>query len=153
MLENISSYKDIYIFGDININWLNDKVASVKNYLNQIDGFGLTNIIRVPTRVNSSGCTLIDHFYCSTPEKVIYSKVLLSDITDHFPLYIKLKNCNLIKNNLKNKSQYFQDFSKINTKKLLTDASLIFNIHETNKLIHSESSIDAKFNNLIGKIK
>ena len=153
LLENVNNYKDICIFGDINVNCLNDKVASVKNYLNQINGFGLTNLIKVPTRINKSGGTLIDHFYCSTPEKVIHSQVLLSDISDHFPLYIKLKNCNLMKNNFKNKNQYFQDFSKINTKKLLTDASLIFSLHETNKLIQSESSIDTKFSNLIGKIK
>ena len=54
---------------------------------------------------------------------------------------------------MNNKNKYFQDFSKINTKKLLTDASLIFSLHETNKLIQSESSIDTKFSNLIGKIK
>ena len=53
-----------------------------------------------------------------------------------------------MKNDFKNKNQYFQDFSKINTKKLLADASLIFSIHETNNLIQSESSIDTKFNNL-----
>ena len=153
LLENVNNYKDICIFGDININYLNDKVASVKNYLNQINSFGLTNLIKVPTRINNSGGTLIDHFYCSTPEKVIHSHVLLSDISDHFPLYIKLKNCNLIKNKFKIKNRYFQDFSKINTKKLLTDASLIFSLHETNKLIQSKNSINTKFSNLIGKIK
>ena len=51
-------------------------------------------------------------------------------------------------NNYKNKKQYFQDFSKKNTKKLLADASLIFSIHETSKVYQSESSIDTKFNNL-----
>ena len=149
-LENINNYKDICIFGDININYLNDKATSVKNHIN---GFGLTNIIKVPTRINNSGGTLIDHFYCSTPQKVIQCQVLMSDISDHFPLFIKLKNCNLMKNDFKNKNQYFQDFSKINTKKLIADASLIFSIHETNNLIQSESSIDTKFNNLIRKIK
>ena len=109
-LENINNYKDICIFGDININYLNDKATSVKNYLNHINGFGLTNIIKVPTRINNSGGTLIDHFYCSTPQKVIQCQVLMSDISDNFPLFIKLKNCKLVKNNLKNKNQYFQDF-------------------------------------------
>ena len=42
-IENINSYKGLCIFGDININSLNDKVNSVKNHLNQIQGFGLTN--------------------------------------------------------------------------------------------------------------
>ena len=90
----------------------------MRNYLNQINGFGLTNLIKVPTRINNSEGTLKDHFYCSTPEKVIHSQVLLSDISDLF-LYIlklkKFKNCNSIKNKLKIKNRYFQDFSKINT--------------------------------------
>ena len=153
LLENVNNYKDICIFGDFNINYLNDKVASVKNYLNQINSFGLTNLIKVQTRINNSGGTLIDHFYCSTPEKVILSQVLLSDISDHFPLYIKLKNCNLIKNKFKIKNRLIQDFSKINTKKLLTDASHIFSLQESNRLIQSKNSIDTKFSNLIGKIK
>ena len=51
------------------------------------------------------GGTLIDHFYCSGPEKVANSIVLQSDISDHFPLYVKLKNFNLTKNNQYNKDK------------------------------------------------
>ena len=58
----------------------------------------------------------------------------------------------LIKLNFK-KNQYFQEFSKLNNKKLLANASLPFSIHETNNLIQSKSSIDTKFNDLIGKTK
>ena len=43
------------------------------------------------------GGTLIDHLYCSSPEKVISTYILLSDISNYFPIYVKLKNCNLIK--------------------------------------------------------
>ena len=35
---------------------------------------------------------------------------LLSDISDQFQLYIKLKNCDLIKYNSKNRNKYIQDF-------------------------------------------
>ena len=58
-----------------------------------------------------------------------------------------------MKNNFKNKNQYFHCFSEINTKKLLADASPIYSIHETNNLIQPKSSIDTKFNNLIVKYK
>ena len=90
-MENINNYKDICIFGDINIDSLNNKINSVKNYLDQINGFSLKNLIKVPTRLNKTDGTLIDHFYCSSLEKVTNSYVLLSDISDHFPLYVKLK--------------------------------------------------------------
>ena len=56
------------------------------------------------------GGTLIDHFYCSCPEKVTSSYILLSDISDHFPLYIKLKNYNLIIYNPENKNKHIKDF-------------------------------------------
>ena len=51
--------------------------------------------------------TLIDHFYCSSPEKVISSYIR------PLPLYIKLKNFNLIKNYTTNKNIYIKDFSRI----------------------------------------
>ena len=44
-----------------------------------MNSFGLTNLIKVPARINSMGGTLVDHFYCSCPEKVTNSYVLLSD--------------------------------------------------------------------------
>ena len=72
-MKNINNYKDICIFGDININSLNNKTKSVKNYLDQINGFGLKNLIKVPTRFNKTGGTLIDHIYCSSPENVANS--------------------------------------------------------------------------------
>ena len=141
LLENINNYKDICIFGVINIKSLNDKANSVKQYLNQINDLGLTNVISVVTRVNNLDRTLIDYFHCSSQEKVINSYVLLSDISDHFPLYIKLKHSKVKKNSLKNENQYFQQFSKINTNKLLTDASHILNKTETNKITNCKSQL------------
>ena len=61
-VRNITGYKETCIFGDININSLNDKVNSVKNYLSQIRDFCLTNLINIRNRVNNLGETLIDHF-------------------------------------------------------------------------------------------
>ena len=62
LLDNITGYKENCLFGDIYINPLNGKVISVKNYFNQIHGFGLTYLISIPTRVNNLGGTFIDHF-------------------------------------------------------------------------------------------
>ena len=67
----------------------------MKNYLDQINGYSIKNLITLPTSLNKTGGTLIDHIYCSSPEKVANSYVLQLDISDHFPLYVKLKNLNL----------------------------------------------------------
>ena len=93
------------------------------------------------------GGTLIDHFYCS--EKVINFYVLLSDISDNFPLYIELKHCKLKKNSLNIKNQHFQGFSKFNINTFLTVASVILNKQETNEIINSKNSIDSKFNYIV----
>ena len=45
----------------------------MKNYLDQINGYGLKNLIKLPTRLNKTGGTLIDHIYCSSPENVANS--------------------------------------------------------------------------------
>ena len=66
------------------------KINLLKIYLNQIQGFGLTNLIIALTRV------YIDQVYCLSPEKLISSYILLSKISDYFPFYIKLKNCSFL---------------------------------------------------------
>ena len=110
-------------------------------------------MINVPTRVSKLGGTLIDHFYYSNPQKILDSKVLLSDISDHFPLYVKLKYYNLSKTNINSKIKFFQDFSKINTQKLMIDTSKILNKFQIYKIINSKDSIHLKFECFIDKIK
>ena len=74
LLENINNYKEICTFGDININALNDKFNSVKNYLNQIIDHGPTNIIFCdPTWLNKLGETLIDQLLVYVQNKLLSS--------------------------------------------------------------------------------
>ena len=47
----------------------------------------------------------------------------------------------------------FEDFSKINTNKLLTEASPILDKQETNKIINCKNTIDTKLNYIIEKYK
>ena len=52
--NNIEESKDTYIFEDINTKSLKiDEKTSVKNYFNEINSFGLTNSIDVPTSVTN----------------------------------------------------------------------------------------------------
>ena len=60
----------------MNIISLNDKVNLVKNYLYQIWGFGITNLITAPKK-KSIGRTFFDHFYWLSPEKVTSSYIIL----------------------------------------------------------------------------
>ena len=68
---------DISIFVDMNKFSLNDKVNLVKNYLYQIWGFGITNLITAPNEKKIIGGTFFDHFYWLSPEKVTSSYIIL----------------------------------------------------------------------------
>ena len=154
LMNNILQNKEICIFGDININSLKkDKETSIRNYFNEIVSFGLTNLINVPTRVTHQGGTLINHFYYTNPQRVLDTQVFLSDISDHFPLYVRLKNCNFSKSQKNVKTQLYQDYSKINNNKLSTDSSNILNKFQMYKIINSKDSIDFKFERLLEKLK
>ena len=98
LLENINNYKYICIFGGINTNNLSDKNASVKNSINQINVFGLTNIIKVSTRINNFESKFIDHFYCSTQKRLFSAKP--STFVRHIRSlshFVKIKNWNLVR--------------------------------------------------------
>lgn len=80
---------------DININLpKKDKKQPVKNYYDEICSFGFTIVINVLTLVNNLGETLVDQFYYSNLQEILNSIVILTNITAHFPLYVKLKFCN-----------------------------------------------------------
>ena len=53
-MNNILEYKDVCIFGDININSLKSyQDLSIINYLHEVCSFGFTNLIDVPTTVTN----------------------------------------------------------------------------------------------------
>ena len=77
--ETWYSKKNIYILGDFNINYTgckNNTLVSatisndVKNYLQFCIMFGLTQIIKSPTRIACRRTSLIDHILASLPEKL-----------------------------------------------------------------------------------
>ena len=77
----------------------------------------------------------------------------MSDISDHFPIYVRLKNCKLTKTHINTKTQCHQDYSKININKLSTDASSILNKFHMSKIFKSKDSIDSEFECLLRKAK
>ena len=82
-------------------------------------------MINAPVRVTHKGGTLTNHFYYINPQSVQNTQVFLSDISDHFPLFVRLKNSSFSKTQTNAKTKFYQDYSKINSNKLLTDSSII----------------------------
>ena len=87
-LQNISS--PFYITGDINIDLLSQSNNNVFLYNNLISSYNAYNLVTKATRITSSTATLIDHFYTNYTHSCSNCYIIKSDLTDHFPLTVKI---------------------------------------------------------------
>ena len=79
------------ICGDINIDLLRyGKDLKVNRYVNEITSLGCIIPIDKPTRLTETSSTIIDHFYTNELLTSIDSKIILSDVTDHFPILLNI---------------------------------------------------------------
>ena len=87
-LENQSlNGKSLFLVGDFNINLLQHNVdAHVDDFLNLLLSFSLLPLITKPTRVTESSATLIDNIF-SNLQPFPLSTIVVSDLSDHFPVY------------------------------------------------------------------
>ena len=113
LLFNISSKNlTAYICLDSNIN-----IQNISNshphfqYLSTVNDNSFLPCIEKVTRIHNQSSSLIDHILTNNPAPEILSGVIVSDISDHFPVFIELP-ANRTKN--KAKVQISRNFSKYN---------------------------------------
>ena len=75
-----------YICGDFSIDLMDSKRDIIKHYQDTLHSLGCNQIIQNATRVCSISSTLPDHFYTNNTQNDINSRILLSDLSDHFPI-------------------------------------------------------------------
>ncbi|XP_072180116.1 uncharacterized protein [Diadema setosum] len=81
--------KNIFIMGDFNLNLLHySENVHCQEFLDLMLSKYLIPLIRKPTRVTDTSSTLIDNIFCNNISSVL-SGVIVSDISDHFPIYAK----------------------------------------------------------------
>ena len=98
--NNLYKKCDVTLCGDLNIDLLQFMQHNLTNqYLESLLSFGYLPIITNPTRIYKKSSTLIDHIFSNKKDYHFDSGILLSPISDHFPVfYIEestLKNVNL----------------------------------------------------------
>ena len=78
-----------YLTGDVNINLINHASHKLTtDYLDLIYSNGYIPLINRPTRVTNETATLLDHILTNNfIDKSMYQGVLLTDITDHYPVF------------------------------------------------------------------
>ena len=89
----ISQKRYLFVMGDINIDLLKiEKNKNSRNYANSLISFSCKCLINTPTRVNINSTTLLDHAYTSLLKNILLSGILVTDISDHSPIFSLISN-------------------------------------------------------------
>lgn len=79
----LSEVKDIFCFGDFNVDLLDVESAATAFVLESFDAFDLTQIINEPTRVTANSATLLDYIVTSNTNVVSAVSVIHTHEADH----------------------------------------------------------------------
>ena len=110
--------RPFYIMGDFNIDQLKiSKKKNIRQYANMLLGSMCKCLIDLPTRVTSKSKSLIDHIYTNDIKHRINSGILVSDISDHFPVFAKISKMKSPSNQVDN--YYVRDMKKFDHKNFL----------------------------------
>ena len=131
-----TKYEHVIISGDFNINFLApDSYPTIFFQMNVCEPFGLTQMVKDPTRVTSTTSTLIDLLLVSHSENVKKCGVIdVPGISDHCCVYMAYS---IHKPKFKPKTFTKRDFSKFKQDDFLRDIrsapfELIYSVHEDN---------------------
>ena len=103
--------------GDFNINLLNYEAHSETNdFINLMVSHHLLLYVLHPTRVTDHSATIIDNIFSTNCEYNTVSGNLLSQISDHFPQFLIIKNASV---DYRNCSLFQRDYSKFSDQPFL----------------------------------
>jgi hypothetical protein len=142
---NQSNRYDVYIVGDINIDFFKFTSHSpTEKYLNMLYANNFLPIITKPTRLTDHTKTLIDHIYTNVYSDQISSGILLFDLSDHLPVFSIINMCT--KRN--KKRRVFRDYSKFKSENYLNDIEKI-----GNSLYQEGGDLNEITNHVVNSIK
>jgi len=96
--NNFHDAKTNLILGDFNIDMSRYETDNnVQYFLNSMSTLSQIPIISRPTRIDNASATLIDNIFSSMTGNLI-SGILTSDITDHMPIFVIIKNLSCVTN-------------------------------------------------------
>jgi len=101
VLENLGNNRS-YLMGDFNINLLQYRdCVNIANFYHTMMSHGFRPMITKPTRVTPNTATLIDNIYTNDITNIVQSSVIISAVSDHYPVYTKYNtNDNQVNNNI-----------------------------------------------------
>ena len=111
--------KSLYVFGDFNIDLLKQQHQP---YINSITGLGCQQTVSVPTRIDTIRKTksTIDHLYTNQSDHQIITKVVIHDISDHFPILATIQSSSSGNKN-PSKTCFIRDMKNFNSNDYLQE--------------------------------
>ena len=90
--DQIKNTNDVILTGDFNLNLLNLNNRKIYSYFDHMLNLHLLPKITFPTHFLDNTCTLIDNIFTkySPASQSIQSGILISNISDHFPIFISI---------------------------------------------------------------
>ncbi len=92
-----SHNKIVFLCGDFNIDLENSSsLKTTSEFINSMYSLSLFPMIYKPTRITSKSATVIDNIFTNAVEGKVVSGILITDISDHLPVFTLYKNyqCN-----------------------------------------------------------
>ena len=141
------------MMGDININLLKiEKNENSRNYANSLISSSCKCLINIPTRVNINSATLLDHAYTSLLKNILLRGVLVTDISDHYPIFSLISNAGKNYKTEKHTTiRNFTAFSKDEFNKTLQEA-LNENVVSTMSINEQTKIFLNTFSNTVNKL-
>ena len=138
--------KTLFIMGDFNINYYNySSHTETNDFINlMVSNYLLSHILH-PTRVTDHSATIIDNIFSNNCELDTLSGDLLSQISDHFPQFLIIKNVTV---DYRNCSLFQYDYSKFNEQSFINDFKELLweDINDVNL------NLNGKFDNFYEKV-
>lgn len=85
------NFQAIYIFGDVNIDLLKYSDTCVTEFCNLLYSFSLFPMTTKPTRITDTTMSLIDQIWTTQVENNVGNYIVLTDISDHYPIFSHFK--------------------------------------------------------------
>ncbi|XP_065663007.1 uncharacterized protein LOC136085613 [Hydra vulgaris] len=100
ILKTNNEKKKLFILGDINLNALTyQKFPKTKSFFDMLYKYNVLSVINKPTRFIRTSATAIDNIFINNLlETSFEAGIFKTDISDHFPIYITIKNIKVIPN-------------------------------------------------------
>ena len=118
VLEKIDNENKIcYFLGDFNLNLFEiHSDQHVNSFIELFFSYSFVPLITKATRITPSSATLIDNVFVNDINRVFRSGILMSDISDHLPIFLICKSNQRINSNVQ-QTYYKRDMSHSNIDK------------------------------------